>query len=180
MQKDRIFLNGFMGAGKSKIGPRLAEKLKYPFFDTDKIIEQATAKKINDIFNDEGEAIFRKMEHAVFAQLIHANPHAVIALGGGAFINPDNKKLADKFGLTMYIKSSPQHIFERVKKSSKRPLLQVERDENFEANLLAKIDKLLNERREIYESAPIIIERDGFEPPEIVKMILKELSNLSI
>jgi len=178
MKKELIFLNGFMGAGKSKIGPLVAESLNCPFFDSDKIIEEGTGKKVFDIFNNDGEDAFRKMEHAILFQLIENNDKAVIALGGGALVNPENKNLANKNGITIYIKSSPQEIFNRVKHTSKRPLLQVERDENFEPNLLKKIESMLSERREIYESASIIIERDGFEPPQVAEMILRELDKI--
>ncbi len=178
MKKEHIFLNGFMGAGKSKIGPLVAERLNCPFFDTDKIIEQGAGKKIIDIFNEDGEAAFRKIEHSVLLQLIKTNSRSVIALGGGALVNPENKKLADKSGSIVYIKSSPQEIFKRVKHTSKRPLLRVERDENFEFNLVQKIEALLKERKSVYESAEIIIERDGFEPPQVAEMILAALRNL--
>ncbi len=115
MKKEHIFLNGFMGAGKSKIGPLVAEKLNCSFFDTDKIIEQHAGKKIIDIFNEDGEAAFRKIEHSVLFQLIETNSRSVIALGGGALVNPENKKLADKNGSIVYIKSNTQEIFKRVK-----------------------------------------------------------------
>jgi len=167
-----------MGAGKSKIGPLVAEKLSCSFFDTDTIIEKETGNKINDIFETHGEGVFRKMEHAVLYQLVSENEKAVIALGGGALINPDNKKLVTLNGITIYLKSSPKEIFKRVKDSSKRPLLNVERDNNFEKNLLNKIESLLEERKDIYESAQIIIERDGFEPAQVAEMILKELTSL--
>ena len=115
------------------------------------------------------------MEHAVLFRLIEKNDKAIIALGGGALLNLQNKKLAEKNGITIYIKSSPQEILNRVKHTTKRPLLQVERDENFETNLLQKIKKLLLERKDAYESAQIIIERDGFEPLQVAEMILTEL-----
>ncbi len=167
-----------MGAGKSKIGPLVAEKLNCPFFDTDKIIEEGTGKKILDIFNDKGEFFFRKIEQDVLYQLIHENEQAVIALGGGALMNPENKIQTDRSGYTIYIKSSPSEIFKRVKHTSKRPLLKVENDENFESNLMQRIEKLLEERKDVYESAQIIIERDGFEPPQVAEMILTELAKL--
>ena len=178
MKKENVFLTGFMGAGKSKIGPLVARKLNCPFFDTDKVIEQATRKTIIDIFNNDGETAFRKMEQAILFQLIENNKKAVIALGGGALQNPENLNMANKNGHTVYIKSSPQEIFNRVKHKSQRPLLQVEHDENFEENLLQKIERLLKERVDVYESATIIIERDGFEPAHVVEMILTELGKL--
>ncbi|NOG47436.1 MAG: shikimate kinase [Calditrichaeota bacterium] len=175
MNKNLVFLNGFMGAGKSKIGPIVADKLNCPFFDSDKIIEEATGKTISDIFTDQGEETFRKMEQAILFQLIGNNNKAVIALGGGALMNPDNKKMADKKGTVVYIKSSPEEIFKRVKKTSKRPLLNIPRDENFETNLLIRIEELLKDRKDVYESAAVIIERDGFDPPQVAEMILTEL-----
>lgn len=173
--KKHIFLNGFMGAGKSRIGPLLAKELHCSFFDTDKIIEEHSHKKIHEIFEQEGEAVFRKREQAVLVQLAAQNQESVIAVGGGALINPDNKKIAEKNGVIVYIKSSADEIFERVKHTSKRPLLNVERDENFESNLKKRIMELLAIRKEIYESADIIIDREGLEANQVCEKILEQL-----
>jgi len=174
--KRHIFLNGFMGAGKSKIGPILARQLTCDFYDTDKIIEEACGKRIFDIFNEDGEADFRKKEQAVIFQLIAQSDFSVIALGGGAFMDELTRKKAEQSGIIIYLKSSPQSIYDRVKNTSKRPLLQIEPDENYESNLLKKITELLTERRTIYESAHIIIDRDGLEPEQVAEKILEQVN----
>ena len=173
--KKHIFLNGFMGAGKSRIGPLLAKELDCPFFDTDKIIEQHSNKKIHEIFEQEGEMVFRKREQAVLAQLAGQESKSVIAVGGGALVNQENKNIAEKSGVIVYIKSSPDAIFERVKHTSRRPLLNVDRDENFESNLKKRITELLASRKEIYEDADIIIDRDGLEADQVCQKILERL-----
>ena len=178
--KKHIFLSGFMGAGKSKIGPIAANRLNCTFYDSDEIIEEACGKKIFEIFNDEGEDVFRKREQAVIFQLIEKDIASVIALGGGALNNKQTKEKVEKSGIVVYLKSSPQAIFDRIKHTTKRPLLQIDRDENFETNLLTKISDLLNRRRAIYESAHIIIERDGLEPDQVVDVILEKLREKGI
>lgn len=177
MKNKHVFLNGFMGAGKSKIGPILAQKMKINFYDLDKIIEQYCNLSIFDIFESEGEESFRKKEQAILFQLIREHKSSVIALGGGALINDFNLRQVQKTGTVIYIKSNPKAILDRVKHTSKRPLLNISRDENFEANMLKRIEELLNERKHIYESADVIIERDGLEPDQVAEMILKRFEN---
>lgn len=176
--KKHIILNGFMGAGKSRIGPLLAKELKVSFLDTDKIIEQYSNKKIHEIFESEGETVFRKREQALLFQLIRQEQKAVIAVGGGALVNPENKNIAEKNAVIIYIKSSPDAIFERVKNNTKRPLLNVQRNENFEINLKNRITELLTSRKDVYESADIIFDRDGLEADEVCKRILEKLKEI--
>lgn len=170
-----IYLNGFMGAGKSKVCPFLADLLERSCYDLDKLIEQKVGKKVLEIFEQDGEAAFRKLESEAINELALNKTKAVISLGGGALTIPENKQIIEKSGLVIYLKSSPELIFERVKNSTKRPLLNIERDENFERNLLKKIKELLADRKEIYESADIIIERDHLLPKEVAKKIYKEI-----
>lgn len=164
-----------MGAGKSRIGPLLAELMNCPFYDTDKLIEKSVGKKIAKIFKDEGEAFFRKLESEKIIELAAKKDKAVISLGGGALTYPQNKTLAEKAGIVVYLNSSAEVIFNRVKHTKKRPLLNVPRDENFEENLLKRIKELLDARKEIYESAHIIVQRDNHEPSEIAETIRREI-----
>lgn len=172
-----IFLNGFMGAGKSKVGPLLADLLGCSWFDIDKLIEQKTGKKVSEIFELHGESVFRKMESDTIKEMVLNKTPCVISLGGGALTDPENKKIAEQQGIVVYLKSSPEIIFERVKNSTKRPLLNIERDENFEKNLLKRIKEMLDDRKEMYESAHLIINRDNLKPSQVADNIYKELRN---
>ena len=132
-----------MGAGKSKIGPCLAQRFACPFHDSDKIIEIQTGKKISEIFKEDGEQVFRDLESKVLESLAADDIKAVIALGGGALVSDRNKSLAEKNGIIVYVKSSPNAIMSRIKNSKKRPLLNIPQDEHFEANLFKMINILL-------------------------------------
>lgn len=175
-QKKHIFLTGFMGAGKSKIGKLLAEKLSYPFYDSDKLIEQDAGKSVKDIFEQNGESHFRELEVQEIKNLCARTEPSVIALGGGALNNLDNLKLVDTHGISIYIKSSPESIFERVKHSKKRPLLNIEEGENFKDQMLNKIKQLLDDREKIYQKADIVFIRDGLELENIVDVLSNKIS----
>lgn len=175
--KKHIFLTGFMGAGKSKAGARLALWFNLPFWDTDKIIEQEHAKSISQIFKEDGEPAFRRMEAEIVARLATSSFPAVIALGGGALLHQSNFELAQKNGLIIYLKSSPEAIFERIKVSEKRPLLIVEQEEDNKEEILARIRRLLNERTAIYEQADIVFDRDGLELEQLISKLVSEIND---
>ena len=173
--KKHIFLNGFMGAGKSKIGPLLAARFACSFYDSDKLIEQEAGKSINDIFSEDGEEIFRKLESMVIEKLSKEDVKSVIALGGGALVSDKNRAVAEKSGTIVYLKSDPRAILERIKHSEKRPLLNIARDENFEQNLLKMIIDLLARRKAIYEKADLIFDRDPYEYTDAAAQLYEEL-----
>ena len=100
---------------------------------------------------------------------------AVISLGGGAMQNEKNFKMIWKYGVSVYLASSPEAILNRIKRSNKRPLLDVGEGENFEERLLQRITELLNERIPTYVKSDIIINRDGMELDDIVNLIYKKL-----
>ena len=163
-----------MGSGKSRVAPLVANALNYPLFDTDKIIEYRTARSVNEIFSQQSEAVFREMELMLIRELIAGTP-SVISLGGGTLTTPAVRKIVRSSGITVYLRSAPEEIYERVKHRDRRPLLRTERDADFEKNLMGKIHRLLAERKEIYEDADIVIERDGLQAEAVADLILKRL-----
>lgn len=179
-EKRHIYMTGFMGAGKSKIGLLLAEQLGRPFFDTDRMIEQETGKTVKQIFEEEGEQAFRDQETDIVRRLCQSPQPAVISLGGGALLKEENDRMVRQTGTIIYIKSSPRYILSRVKHTRKRPLLDVEEGPDFEQNLLSRIESLLGQRKALYESAHIIFDRDGLELEEILPMMLKYLQRYGI
>ena len=175
-----IFLTGFMGAGKSRIGKSLAQQFGYRFYDSDDLIEQSVGKRIKDIFEEYGEEQFRMIESKEIRKLCRGKDPAVISLGGGAIQNEDNFTLIQKYGISVYIASSPEAILNRVKHTSVRPLLNVGKGKNFNARLLKRITDLLNERIPTYEKSDITINRDGMELDEIVDLIYKKIQHIRI
>ena len=121
----KIFLTGFMGSGKSKIGNILADRLNIKFVDTDDYIELKSSKTIAQIFEEFGENKFRIIESEIVLELLQNKESSVISLGGGSLIKKQNLDLIEKMGLLIYIKSGLEEIWERTKNKTKRPLLLI-------------------------------------------------------
>ena len=146
----RIALYGFMGAGKSSLGQKLAQKTGYNFVDLDAEIEAYTGKTINDIFASEGEIAFRKIEHNVLKNFIRQdNDNVILALGGGSILQPTNRKLLElKNFFKIYINVDIEVLTERLKKDKdNRPLLKNLKPNEFDGYVKA----LFESRRKIYE-----------------------------
>ena len=165
-----IILEGFMGSGKSTVSELLSDRLSLELMDTDACIEQTEGRSISSIFDEDGEEAFRDMETELLTMI--AEDHLrdmVISLGGGMPVREENRKLLKESGKVVYLKASPETIYERVKGDTTRPLLQ-------SADPLARIKELLDKRSAVYdEAADLIIETDGKTPEEIVSEIINEL-----
>lgn len=117
-----IALVGLMGVGKSSVGRRLANALDLPFRDADTEVEAAAGRSIPDIFADLGEAAFREGERRVIARLLDDPPH-VLATGGGAFMNPETRKLIKSKAISVWLKADLDVLARRVGRKDNRPLL---------------------------------------------------------
>jgi shikimate kinase len=160
MQKKHMYLTGFMGSGKSTIGKIMAGRIGCRFLDTDDEIEGRYKKEVREIFADEGEAWFRREEEKLLEELAAATVPSVISLGGGALMSDKNQAVVSESGLLIYIKSSPENIYNRIRHSRRRPLLQGKNTEWTEAQYLARIRQLLNQRTPGYNLADIVFDRD--------------------
>lgn len=169
-----IFLTGFMGAGKSRIGRQLAVIMDWPFKDSDKLIESEQGKSVKEIFEQDGEEVFRKLEKEMVKRLAADEYPAVIALGGGALLDTETFNRIMKGGLLIYIKSAPQTIYDRVKNSEKRPLLKAMAGQE----LLERIELLMDQRAAVYEQAHLIFDRDGLEADEAANKIYQAILKL--
>src|SRR5215468_8121452 len=118
-----IVLVGLMGAGKSKIGRRLAARLGLPFFDSDPEIEAAAGETIEEIFTNRGEQVFRDGERRVIARLL-AQPVHVLATGGGAFMDPATRAVIARRGISLWLRADLDILVARVSRRSNRPLLK--------------------------------------------------------
>lgn len=145
-----IVLIGMMGAGKSSLGKRLANELGLPFRDADDEIEKAAGMSIADIFDKHGEAAFRDGEQRVIARLLQDGPQ-VLALGGGAFVNPDTRALIEQSAVSLWLDVDLDELVQRVNRNpGKRPLL-------VGTNVRAKLTELNALRRPIYELADLLV-----------------------
>ena len=163
-----IVLVGLMGAGKTTVGRRLAQKLGLPFVDADHEIEEAAGMTITDIFDRFGEAHFRDGERRVIARLIDGKPK-VIATGGGAFIQEPTRKLILEQALAVWLEAEPDVLAERVRRRDTRPLLRG-RDP---AEVLTELAAV---RNPFYAMAPIHVLSVAAPHDATVNAILKDLA----
>jgi shikimate kinase len=160
-----LYLLGFMASGKSTIGRHLADRLGWSFFDTDHEIEAAEKISIAEIFDTRGEAEFRRIESEILrehVQHIERGRPAVLALGGGAFITPENRDLLTEHGITIWLDCPFEVVQRRVAQASHRPLA---RDREKFAALYAA-------RRETYRLADIRVPIGSDDPAPAVETIL--------
>lgn len=171
-----IYLNGFMASGKSTIGPILANTLGWDYYDLDKVIEKAMGKRISDIFRDEGEEFFRAKERETLLRLSQENK-VVISLGGGTSVSDENMRILRETGKIVYLKASPELLFQRLKNKKDRPMVSKYTGSGKKGELLEKIVQLLNDRSQYYEQADVIINTDrvplGFTVDRIAKLLCR-------
>jgi shikimate kinase len=122
LRKTTIALVGLMGAGKSSVGRRLAQALNLPFRDADEEVERAAGRSVSEIFDELGEAAFRDGERRVIARLLDEAPH-VLATGGGAFMNPETRKLIAGKAISVWLQADVEVLARRVARKNDRPLL---------------------------------------------------------
>ncbi|HLK49997.1 MAG TPA: shikimate kinase [Bryobacteraceae bacterium] len=161
-----IYLVGFMGSGKSTIGRLLAHRLGWSFFDTDDEIEAAEKTSISEIFEKRGEPEFRRIETEIVrrhALWIERGRPAVVALGGGAFMQPETRRILQDHGLTVWLDCPFDIVSRRTAAAAHRPLA---RDPE-------KVAALYGSRRESYALADIHIAIQSDDPADAVEAILR-------
>ena len=175
-REDRIYLTGFMGSGKSTIGPILANTIGYDFVDVDQTIEEQIGKSIDQVFREDGEAHFRKLEHALMAGL-RSRPHLVVSLGGGTIADHDNLRDIKASGILIYLKATPEQIFKRLHHKNDRPTLKDLSGERLnDEQLRVRIQELYRKREPLYSQADIVIRTDERRVGVTVDQIVKKLS----
>lgn len=164
---ENIFLVGPMGVGKTTIGSYLARKLKYDFVDSDTEIEKRTGASIGLIFDIEGEEGFRKREAQMIEKLTQRR-HIVLSTGGGSVLNEISRQNLRSKGYVVYLKASVEILFERLKKSRNRPLMETEDKQKV-------IEGLLAEREPLYLAvADITIATDGRSAQDVAREIFNQ------
>lgn len=166
-----IILVGMMGAGKTTIGKALANSLGKEFIDSDHEIQDRTGVKIPVIFEIEGEAGFRKRESEVLAELAKKN-NIVLATGGGAVLNRENRQLLRRGGIVIYLRASVNDLYRRTRHDKNRPLLQTQ-------NLFAKLNELYVQRDALYrETAHVIIDSGKQGVRFLVQRLINKLISI--
>lgn len=163
---NNIVLIGFMACGKSTIGTLLAKRLGYKLVDTDEEIVKEQKKSINDIFAQEGEAYFRKLETQMVEKMCEELEGCVISTGGGLPITKGNDAILKRLGTVIYLTVTKETVLERIKGDTTRPLLAEDARE--------RTQKLLEYRKPIYEmAADYSVKTDGRDVEDIVEEIMK-------
>ena len=166
-----VFLVGPMGAGKSTIGRQLAALLKKDFLDVDHEIERRTGAAIPLIFEIEGEPGFRRREALAVDELTRKT-NVVLATGGGAVLDPDNRKALRERGSVVYLRAEIDILVERTRRDRNRPLLQT-------PDPRAKLEEIMRVREPLYRAtAHVIIETDRRNPQMVARDVADNLKSL--
>ncbi len=166
---DNIILVGFMASGKSHVGRILSERTDMPLVDADTVIVERAGKSIEQIFADEGEGTFRALEREVMAKLC-GQPGQIISAGGGAFVDPENRRAMLEGGTVFCLQARPETIYQRLRADNEsgqavRPLLAG-------PDPLGRIRELLAQRAEAYGQAHHCIDTDGLTPEEVAERVM--------
>lgn len=167
-----VVLVGLMGAGKSTVGRRLAQRLGLRFVDADDEIERAAGMAIPEIFDRFGEAHFRDGERRVLQRLM-AEPRQVIATGGGAFMNAGTRALIDQKGISIWLKADLDTLVRRCAKRDDRPLLRGR-------ELRQRLADLMAERYPVYAEADLTVESGGDAHEAVVDRIVQVLGERAL
>lgn len=167
-----VSLVGLPGGGKSTVGRQLARRIGATFLDSDAVIEERIGMPIRSFFEQFGEAAFRDKEEAVIDELtLDAARHGrtVLATGGGALLRPVNRQHLRDRSTVVYLRSSPEELFRRLKHDTQRPLLQVK-------DPLAKLRELYEQRHPLYEEvAHYSVDTGRPSVATLVNMIVMQL-----
>ena len=176
---NNIFLVGFMASGKSHVGRQLAKRTGWKLLDADSVIIERAGMSIEEIFKIEGEVFFRSLESEIVSELCSGS-RQIVAMGGGAFLNPANREQMLNHGSVVCLRAKPETIFKRLNKSQSndrgrrntpvRPLLG-------QNDPLEKIESLIRQRSVAYSKAHYQIDTDEFAPDEIAVQILCLVGN---
>jgi shikimate kinase len=164
LEKPLVFV-GMMGAGKTAIGRRVAERLGVDFVDADDEIEAAAGCSITEIFERHGEAAFRDGEHRVIARLLEGAPK-VVATGGGAFMNEATRRAIESHGTSIWLRADFETLWRRVSRRDHRPLLKTE-------NPRKTLRDLIEARYPTYAAADLTVESTDGPRSETVDRVIR-------
>ncbi len=165
---DRLLLVGMMGVGKTTVGRLVADRLGWPYLDSDAQVMADTGRTVPEIFADEGEAAFRAEESRVLAEAVSGTDYVVVSVAGGAVLSEANRALLVRSGSVVWLRADPATLAARVGSGVGRPLLGAD-----PAAALAALDE---ERRPLYESvAALVVDVDTLTPEQVADRVVDGL-----
>lgn len=170
----RIFLTGYMGAGKTTLGKAFARKLNIPFVDLDWYMEERFHKTVGELFAERGEAGFRELERAMLHE-VGAFEDVVISTGGGAPCFFDNMDFMNRNGMTVFLDVHPDVLFRRLRIAKhQRPILQGKQDDELKAFIVQALEK----RTPFYSQAQYVFSADELEDRSQIEKSVERLRDL--
>jgi shikimate kinase len=170
VQRRNVFLIGLMGSGKTTIGQLLAKRINQPFVDSDHELEQRTGVSVATIFEIEGEGAFRARETAIIDELTQREG-IVLGTGGGVVLAATSRRALHERGTVIYLHSTAETSYERIKRNRDRPLLMV-------TDPLTRLRQLYDARHRLYlETAHFVIESYRDRPTAVVSEIVQRLNS---
>ncbi|HUP96523.1 MAG TPA: shikimate kinase [Usitatibacter sp.] len=163
-----VYLVGMMGAGKTTLGKALSHRLNARFVDTDRVLVERTGVPVATIFEIEGEEGFRRRESAVLVEMAQ-DTHCVVATGGGAILAEENRRVMRASGTVVYLRARLEHLWERTRHDTTRPLLRTPDPRATLASLLEKRDPLYQ------EAAHIVVDTGAQSAATLVARVLAAL-----
>jgi shikimate kinase len=164
VKTDKVYLVGFMGAGKTTLAHALARRLGWRAEDVDTLIEARERRSVAEIFAREGEPHFRAVERQVIYSLLPQR-HTVVATGGGTFVDPENRVAINADGVSVWIDVPFDELLSRIPPDGRRPL----------ANDLTQMTRLYEARRLAYQQAHIKLDAARSRPEELIEQLLDRL-----
>lgn len=169
-ERRHLVLVGLMGAGKSCIGRRLAERLGRPFLDADTEIEKAAGCSIPEIFERHGEAEFRNGERRVIARLLQSRTPRVLATGGGAYMDAETRAAIRAKGIAIWLRADLDVLLRRTARRDNRPLLK-------QGDPKRILERLMQERHPAYAEADVVVDSVDGPPDVTLERVLSALQS---
>ena len=170
LPKKIIAFVGLMGVGKTTLGMKLASKLGYYFIDCDQEIEDREGKTITEIFAQKGEKYFRDVEKKIIQEIISRDEEIVLSLGGGAFIDDENRKIIKEKCLTIWLYATIDTILQRVGNKNNRPLLK-------QKNRREVLRELAEKRYPLYAEADCKFDTSNENHENLIAKIIKKIND---